>query len=257
MKVVILAGGFGTRFSEETHKIPKPMVEIGDKPLLWHIMKIYSHQGYNDFIICLGYRGYIIKEYFANYFLHNSDATIDLKNNEIKVHKAHGDNWKVTLVNTGMNTLTGGRIKRVADFIGGETFMLTYGDGVADVNIPKLVDFHKKKGKLATLTCVQPEGRFGALTIKDDHVHDFSEKKDNHGRWINGGFFVLEPETLDYIQGDHISWEKEPLERLAREGQLAAFHHTGFWAAMDKLHDKMRLEDLWNSGDSPWKTWND
>jgi len=257
MKVVILAGGFGTRLSEETHRIPKPMVEIGGKPILWHIMKIYSTYGYNDFIICLGYKGYVIKEYFANYFLHNSDVTIDLKTNEIEVHNNYSEPWRVTLVDTGLHTQTGGRIKRVAKYIGDETFMMTYGDGVGNINIKELVEFHKKHGKLATITAVQPEGRFGALKLKGNQVIKFAEKMDNKDSWINAGFFVLEPEVIDYIKDDNTIWEREPLERLAEEGQLMAYFHRGFWKPMDKLKDKMELEKLWNSGNAPWKIWKD
>ncbi|ENN95794.1 glucose-1-phosphate cytidylyltransferase [Methanocaldococcus villosus KIN24-T80] len=257
MKVVILAGGFGTRLSEETHRIPKPMVEIGGKPILWHIMKIYSTYGYNDFIICLGYKGYIIKEYFANYFLHNSDVTIDLKTNEIEVHNNYSEPWRVTLVDTGLHTQTGGRIKRVAKYIGDETFMMTYGDGVGNINIRELVEFHKKHGKLATVTAVQPEGRFGVLKLNGNQVIKFAEKMDNKDSWINAGFFVLEPEVIDYIKGDDTIWEKEPLERLAEDGQLMAYFHRGFWKPMDKLKDKMELEKLWNSGNAPWKIWKD
>ncbi len=257
MKVIILAGGFGTRLSEETQRIPKPMVEIGGKPILWHIMKIYSHYGYNDFIICLGYKGYVIKEYFANYFLHNSDITIDIKNNKIEVHNNYSEPWKITLVDTGLETQTGGRIKRVEKYIGNETFMMTYGDGVSDININNLVAFHKKHGKLATVTAVQPEGRFGALKLEGNKVIRFAEKMDNKESWINAGFFVLEPKVIDYIEGDSTVWEKEPLEKLAKEGQLMAYFHTGFWKPMDKLRDKIELEDMWNSGNAPWKIWED
>jgi glucose-1-phosphate cytidylyltransferase len=257
MKVVILAGGFGTRLSEETDIKPKPMVEIGNKPILWHIMKIYSTYGFNDFIICLGYKGYIIKEFFANYFLHMSDITINLEDNSIKVHSVKTEPWKVTLVDTGLNTMTGGRIKRVQKYIGNETFMLTYGDGVADINIKKLIEFHKKHGKYATVTAVQPSGRFGALEIEGEKVISFKEKPKGDGSWINGGFFVLEPEIFDYIEGDDTIWEEKPLENLAKDGQLMAFKHEGFWKAMDTLRDKRELEALWQSKNPPWRIWND
>lgn len=257
MKVVILAGGFGTRFSEETNKVPKPMIGIGDKPILWHIMKIYSYYGYNDFIICLGYKGYMIKEYFANYFLHNSDATIDIKNNQLMIHDNYCEPWKVTLIDTGLNTSTGGRIKRIAKYVGKETFMLTYGDGVSNIDIKKLVDFHKKGRKLATLTAVRPTGRFGALQLDGEKVLHFAEKKDNKGGWVNGGFFVLEPEVFDYIKDDSIAWELEPLEKISHEGQLMAYKHDDFWMCMDKLYDKMKLDELWNSKRCPWKVWKD
>lgn len=257
MKVVILAGGFGTRLSEETEIKPKPMVEIGGKPILWHIMKIYSVYGFNDFIICLGYKGYVIKEYFANYFLHMSDITIDLKNNQIEVHNVKVEPWKVTLVDTGLNTMTGGRIKRIKDYIGNETFMLTYGDGVGNLNIKELLDFHKKHGKYATLTAVQPSGRFGALDLEDIQVKAFKEKPRGDGAWINGGFFVLEPQIFEYIEGDETIWEKDPLENLAKDEQLMAYKHTGFWKPMDTLRDKRELEVLWQSGNPPWKVWED
>ncbi len=255
MKVVILAGGFGTRLSEETEMRPKPMVEIGGKPILWHIMKIYSTYGFNDFIICLGYKGYIIKEYFANYFIHNSDVTIDLKNNQIIVHSIKTEPWKVTLVDTGLNTMTGGRIKRIQPYIGNKTFMLTYGDGVGNVNIEELLQFHKSHGKYATLTAVQPSGRFGVLELTGNQVIRFEEKPKGDGAWINGGFFVLEPQIFDYIEGDETVWEKEPLEKLAKDGQLMAYKHRGFWKPMDTLRDKRELEMLWQSGNPPWKIW--
>jgi glucose-1-phosphate cytidylyltransferase len=255
MKVVILAGGFGTRLSEETVNIPKPMVNIGEKPILWHIMKIYSHYGYNDFVICLGYKGYIIKEYFMNYFMHMSDITVDLTDGGIKVHNSEAENWKITLVDTGLNTMTGGRIKRVKEYLNDETFMLTYGDGVADVNIKELVEYHKKHGKLATLTSVQPSGRFGALTMKEGKVESFVEKPAGDGAWINGGFFVLEPGVLDYITDDTTIWEREPLEKLSKDGELYAFKHKDFWKPMDTLRDKNELEKLWQEGTSPWKIW--
>ncbi|UOD35666.1 glucose-1-phosphate cytidylyltransferase [Deferribacteraceae bacterium V6Fe1] len=257
MKVVILAGGFGTRLSEETDVKPKPMVEIGGKPILWHIMKIYSAYGFNDFIICLGYKGYIIKEYFANYFLHMSDVTIDLKNNQMEIHNVKAEPWKVTLVDTGLNTMTGGRIKRIQSYIMNETFMLTYGDGVGDINIKELLEFHKKHGKYATLTAVQPSGRFGALDLNENEVKAFEEKPKGDGSWINGGFFVLQPQIFDYIKGDDTIWEKEPLENLAKAGQLISYKHTGFWKPMDTLRDKRELEALWQSKNAPWKVWNE
>jgi glucose-1-phosphate cytidylyltransferase len=256
MKVVILAGGFGTRLSEETVNIPKPMVEIGEKPILWHIMKIYSYYGYNDFIICLGYKGYIIKEYFINYFMHMSDVSVNLANGEIEVHNSHAENWKVTLVDTGLNTMTGGRIKRVKEYLNNETFMMTYGDGVGNINIKELVDFHKSHGRLATLTAVQPSGRFGTLTINEEKkIESFIEKPDGDGAWINGGFFVLEPEVINYIKGDNTTWEREPLENLTKDNQLYAYQHKGFWRPMDTLRDKIELERLWNNGEAPWKVW--
>lgn len=257
MKVVILAGGFGTRISEESHLKPKPMIDIGERPILWHIMKIYSSYGFNDFVICLGYKGYCIKEYFAHYFLHESDVTFDFRNhNERLVHNHSAEPWQVTLVNTGGETMTGGRVKRVKEHIGNETFMLTYGDGVADVDINALVAFHKKHGKKATVTSIQPSGRFGALDLDGANlVHGFQEKPKGDGAWINGGFFVMEPEVLDYIDGDATVLEKEPLEGLARDGQLVAYKHPGFWQPMDTLRDKSHLEELWKSGVAPWKTW--
>lgn len=256
MKVVILAGGFGTRLSEETVNIPKPMVNIGEKPILWHIMKIYSHYGYNDFVICLGYKGYVIKEYFINYFMHMSDITVDLSNGGIKVHNSQVEDWKITLVDTGLNTMTGGRIKRVKEYLGNKTFMLTYGDGVGDVNIEELVDYHKGHGKLATLTSVQPSGRFGALTMNEKgKVESFIEKPAGDGAWVNGGFFVLEPEVTDYITDDSTIWEREPLEQLSKDGELYAYKHKGFWKPMDTLRDKNELEKLWQEGIAPWKIW--
>ena len=257
MKVVILAGGFGTRLAEETHSIPKPMVEIGGKPILWHIMKIYSTYGFNDFVICLGYKGYVIKEYFANYFLHNSDVTIDIKNNSMEIHNNYSEPWKVTLVDTGLDTMTGGRIKKVAKYLDDETFMLTYGDGVGDMNIKELVEFHKNHGKLATVTATQPEGRFGALKLENNKVANFAEKMDNRNSWINGGFFVLEPEVINYIKDDNTIWEREPLEKLSKEGELMAYFHNGFWKPMDKLKDKMDLEKMWSSGNAPWEIWRE
>lgn len=258
MKVVILAGGFGTRLGEETHLRPKPMIEIGGMPILWHVMKIYSTFSFNDFTICLGYKGYMIKEYFSNYFLHRTDVTIDVKNNKIEVHNNVCEPWKVTLVDTGLYTMTGGRIKRIKKYIGNETFMVTYGDGVGDINIKELVEFHKKHGKYATLTAVQPLGRFGALGVNSkSEVISFQEKPKGDRGWINGGFFVLEPEVFDYIEGDHTVWEREPLENLAKDGQLMAYKHHGFWMCMDTLRDKNELERLWNSGNPPWKIWKD
>jgi len=255
MKAVILAGGLGTRISEESHLKPKPMIEIGGKPILWHVMKIYSHYGINDFVICLGYKGYVIKEYFANYFLHMSDVTFDMYANEMKVHQKHVEPWRVTLVDTGETTLTGGRLKRVANYIGSESFCLTYGDGVADVDIGALVDFHKKHGNKATVTAIQPPGRYGALDLDGSAVSSFQEKPAGDGAWINGGFFVLEPAVLDLIEGDSCSWESTPLMQLAGEGSLHAYQHKGFWQAMDTLRDKNQLEDLWATGNPPWKVW--
>lgn len=256
MKVVILAGGYGTRLSEETMTKPKPLVEIGGKPILWHIMKIYSHFGFDDFLICLGYKGYMIKEYFANYVLHMSDVTVDMAANRIEVHNRYAEPWKVTLVDTGQHTATGGRIKRVAKYIGSNTFMLTYGDGVADLDIRELVTFHRKHGKLATVTAVKPPGRFGAIKLDDSNtVVSFAEKPAGDGAWINGGFFVLEPGVFDFIDGDGVAWEREPLEKLARLGQLVAFRHIGFWQCVDTLRDKMLLEQLWESGAAPWRVW--
>lgn len=259
MKVVILAGGFGTRISEETDLKPKPMVEIGEKPILWHIMKVYSHYGFNDFVICLGYKGYLIKEYFANYFIHQSDVTIDLKNNDTQVHGCTAEPWRVTLVDTGLKTMTGERIKRVQKYVENEPFMLTYGDGVADVDIRKLVEFHRSHGKYATVTAVQPEGRFGALdmNVSNDLVRSFLEKPSGDGVWVNGGFFVLEPNVFNFIKGNNTAWEMEPLERLAKEGQLVAFKHSGFWRPMDTLRDRRDLEDMWTSDKAKWKTWSE
>ncbi|SCJ73216.1 Glucose-1-phosphate cytidylyltransferase [uncultured Clostridium sp.] len=257
MKVVILAGGFGTRLSEETDIKPKPMVEIGGKPILWHIMKIYSKYGYNEFIICCGYKGYAIKEYFISYYNHTCDITVNLKSGNLKVHKSNAEDWKVTLVDTGLNTLTGGRIKRIKDYIGNEPFLLTYGDGVADINIEKLVEFHKLNKKLVTVTSVQPSGRFGALDIGgNDEVFNFVEKPAGDGAWINGGFFVCEPQVFSYLKDDYTIWEKEPLQQLARDGQLMAYKHYGFWKPMDMLRDKIELDNLWNTGKAPWKIWD-
>jgi glucose-1-phosphate cytidylyltransferase len=256
MKILILAGGFGSRLSEETEIKPKPMVQIGDKPILWHLMKIYSYHGINDFVVLLGYKGYMIKEYFVNYFLHQSNVTINLANNSIEIHQTYAEPWVVTLVDTGLNTMTGGRIKRVKDFVGNETFMLTYGDGLGDINIRNLLKFHEKHGKAATITAVQPLGRFGALEIGEDgSVCEFREKPKGDGNWINGGFFVLEPSVFDYLEGDSTIFEQEPLERLSRDGELMAFPHLGFWQPMDTLRDKRFLEELWNSGRAPWRLW--
>lgn len=258
MKVVILAGGFGTRLSEETHFIPKPMVEIGGYPLIWHIMKIYSEHGFHDFVICLGYKGKVIKNYFFNYHMNHCDVTIDLtKNNEYIIHRQQSEPWKITLVETGLHTMTGGRIKRIQPFIGEEPFMLTYGDGLGDVNITALVKFHKTHGKYATVTAVQPLGRFGALNLKDDHsVNQFQEKKSGDGGWINAGFFVFQPEIFNYLHGDETVLESSPLETLTSDGQLMAFRHSGFWQPMDTLKDKHRLEELWNSGNPNWRIWH-
>ena len=258
MKVIILAGGFGTRLSEETDTRPKPMVEIGGMPILWHIMKIYSHFGYNEFVICLGYKGYKIKEFFANYFLHMADVTFHLDRNEMEVHQKKADPWTVTLVDTGHSTMTGGRLKRVKDYIENETFLMTYGDGVGDVNIQSLVQFHRRNRNKATLTAVQPSGKFGALGIDDgDRIRTFSEKPKGDGSWINAGFFVLEPEVFDLIGGDSVAWESTPLETLATEGSLSAYKHTGFWRPMDTLRDKNVLNEFWSKGSAPWKVWSD
>ncbi|MEW6529064.1 MAG: glucose-1-phosphate cytidylyltransferase [Candidatus Micrarchaeota archaeon] len=254
MKVVILAGGFGTRLSEETVLKPKPMVEIGNMPILWHIMKIYSHYGFKEFVVCLGYKGYIIKEWFANYFLHNSDVTIDLKTNKIEIHQSNTEDWKITLVDTGINTQTGGRIKRIQRHVNG-TFMLTYGDGIADIDLNALLAFHKKYGKSATVTAVQPPGRYGMLNIENEVVRIFKEKPREDQTWANAGFFVLEPKIFDYIKGDNTIWEQEPLETLSKKGELYAYKHFGFWMPMDKLKDKNDLEQMWASGNAPWKIW--
>lgn len=255
MKVVILAGGFGTRISEESHLKPKPMIEIGEQPILWHIMKHYSAYGYNEFIICGGYKQHIIKQYFADYYLYKSDVTFDFANgNSMQIHDNDAEPWKVTIVDTGYATMTGGRIKRIQKYVGNEPFMMTYGDGLSDVPVNKLVDFHKKSGKTATITAVQPGGRFGALDIDGaDEIHGFAEKKKEDGGWINAGFMVLNPEIFDYIKDDTTVFEKEPLERCAAEGQLMAYRHEGFWQCMDSMRDKKLLEDLWNSGQAPWK----
>ncbi|MEN8220653.1 MAG: glucose-1-phosphate cytidylyltransferase [Pseudomonadota bacterium] len=255
MKAVILAGGLGTRISEESHLKPKPMIEIGGKPILWHIMKIYSFYEINDFIICLGYKGYMIKEYFANYFLHTSDVTFDVANNKMEVHQNMAEPWRVTLVDTGENTMTGGRLKRVRAYLDDEDFCFTYGDGVSDINMSKLIAFHKAQGTLATLTAIKPPGRFGALSLTQDKVTGFKEKPQGDGGWINGGFFVLSPKVLDYIEGDETVWEQSPMEKLAKEGNLSALLHNGFWQAMDTLRDKRYLEELWTSGKAQWKIW--
>lgn len=256
MKAVILAGGLGTRISEETHLKPKPMIEIGGRPILWHIMKLYSAHGINDFIVCCGYKGYVIKEYFANYFLHMSDVTFDMTKNEMKVHQQKAEPWRVTLVDTGDDTMTGGRLKRVAAHVGDEdAFCFTYGDGVSDIDITSQVAFHKRHGKLATVTAVQQPGRYGTLDRDGDAVRGFVEKPKGDGGWINGGFFVLSPQCLSYIDGDGSSWEGETVARIAAIGELVAFEHRGFWQPMDTLREKNLLEDLWNSGHAPWKVW--
>lgn len=257
MKAVILAGGFGTRISEETGIKPKPMVEIGDKPILWHVMKIYSNYGINDFIICLGYKGHLIKEYFSTYALHTSDVTFDMRNNKVEIHKTVMEPWKVTLVDTGEKCMTGGRLKRVKDYISDETFCFTYGDGVADIDISKLIEFHKAQKVSATLTAVQTPGRFGAFKLgsEETKITSFKEKPRGDGAWVNGGFFVLEPRVIDFIDNDLTVWEREPLENLAKDNELAAYRHDGFWHSMDTLRDKMVLEEMWQSGNRPWKKW--
>jgi glucose-1-phosphate cytidylyltransferase len=255
MKAVILAGGLGTRISEESHLRPKPMIEIGGMPILWHVMKIYAHHGIRDFIVCLGYKGYVIKEYFANYFLHTSDVTLDLQNNRMEVHERHAEPWRVTLVDTGQNTLTGGRLKRVRAYLDDQPFCFTYGDGVADLDVTAAVAFHRAHGRIATVTAVQPPGRYGALNLDDSTVLRFEEKPSGDGAWINGGFFVLDPKVMDEIEGDHTSWESGPLQRLAACDQLRAWRHRGFWQAMDTLRDKNHLEELWQAT-PPWKVWD-
>jgi glucose-1-phosphate cytidylyltransferase len=256
MKAVILAGGLGTRISEETHLKPKPMIEVGGKPILWHIMKSYSAHGVNDFVICCGYKGFVIKEYFANYFLHTSDVTFDMAANSMEVHHRYAEPWRVTLIDTGETTMTGGRLKRVAAYVKDEdAFCFTYGDGVSDVNISNLIAFHREQGTRATLTATRPPGRFGALELDGHKIRNFEEKPDNESGLVNGGFFVLSPSVIDYIDGDSTIWERGPLERLAVQGELSAFPHTGFWQPMDTLRDKVLLEDLWASGKAPWKTW--
>lgn len=258
MKAVILAGGFGTRISEESAIKPKPMIEIGNKPILWHIMSIYSSHGINDFVVCLGYKGYLIKEYFANYFLGRSDVRFDLKKNKMEILSNHVEPWTVTLVDTGEGSMTGGRLKRVRDHLDDETFCMTYGDGVSDVDIPASIEFHKANKALCTLTAVQPPGRFGAFTLGDNEkmLSNFHEKPVGDGAWINGGFFVLEPGVFDYIEGDLTTWEKEPMQRMAAEGKPGAYKHSGFWQSMDTLRDKMVLEEFWAKGNAPWKLWD-
>lgn len=256
MKVVILAGGLGTRLSEETDIKPKPMVEIGGKPILWHIMKIYSQHGFNEFVVCLGYKGHVIKEYFANFFLHHSDVTFDLKQNKMEVHNSEAENWKITLVDTGKDSMTGGRIKRIQPYVNNSTFMLTYGDGVSNINIKELVDFHKKNKKMVTVTAVQPESRFGVLDINNaNEVKSFLEKPKGDIGWINGGFFVCEPDVFKYIKGDETIWEREPLENIAKDNELCAFRHEGFWKPMDSLKDKQDLNKFWDTNKAEWKTW--
>ena len=257
MKAVILAGGYGTRISEESAVRPKPMVEIGDKPIIWHIMKLYSRHGINDFVIAAGYKSYLLKEYFANYFLHQADVTIDIATNSVTTHVSGAEPWKVTIVDTGDGTMTGGRIKRVGEYVGDETFCLTYGDCVSDLDISRLVEFHRSEGALATLTAVQPPGRFGVLSLQEGQtrIESFMEKPEGEGGWVNGGFFVVEPDVLSYVEGDSTVWEREPIESLAREGKLSAYRHEGFWHPMDTLRDKMVLEEHWATGDAPWKVW--
>jgi glucose-1-phosphate cytidylyltransferase len=255
VKVVILAGGTGTRLTEETALRPKPMVEIGDRPILWHIMKIYSSHGLNDFVICLGYRGYMVKEYFANYYLHTADVTIDIPENRMDVHESTAEPWKVTLIDTGAETMTGGRLRRVLKYVGDEHFCFTYGDGVGDVDIGELIAFHRAQGAIATVTAVQPLGRFGSMRLDGERVIEFQEKPAGDGAWMNGGFFVLSPAVADYLEGDDTVWESEPLRRLAEEGKLASYRHTGFWQPMDTLREKLRLQELWESGEAPWKVW--
>lgn len=256
MKAVILAGGLGTRLSEETHLKPKPMIEIGGKPILWHIMKMYTHHGINDFIICCGYKGYIIKEYFSNYFLHQSNVTFDIKNNTVEIHKESSEPWRVTLVDTGDNSMTGGRLKNIKEFIKDEDFFFfTYGDGLSDINIKESLDFHIEHKKLATITAVRPPGRYGALDIENSLVKSFIEKPSGDGAYINGGFFILSPKVIDYIENDQTVWEKEPLEKLSKNSELMAFHHNGFWQPMDTLREKNMLEDMWASGNAKWKKW--
>jgi glucose-1-phosphate cytidylyltransferase len=259
MKVVILAGGYGTRLSEETDLRPKPMVEIGGKPILWHIMKTYSHYGFNEFIICCGYKSYYIKDYFYHYYMHSADMTVDLANNKVAYHNSASEPWKITLVDTGLETMTGSRIKRIEKYVKDEPFMLTYGDGVSDVNITKLLEYHQAKGKLATLTAVLPSGKFGALEIAgDDSIASFFEKPQGDGSWVNGGFFVLEPGVFNYISdGDSTVFERQPLEHLSRDGQLQSYKHTGFWKPMDTLREKLELQGLWDSGKAPWKIWHE
>lgn len=256
MKVVLLAGGYGTRISEESQFKPKPMIEIGGKPILWHIMKLYSHYGFNEFLICAGYKQEVIKKWFADYYLYNSDITFDLsEGNKVIVHKEHAEPWKVSVIDTGLNTLTGGRIKRIKDYIGAEPFLMTYGDGVADIDINKLIEFHKREGRLATLSAFIPEGRFGVMDIKGNQITSFREKSSDDMGWINAGFMVLDPKIIDYIEGDQTMFEREPLEALAHAGQLACYKHSGFWQCMDTLKDKQKLENLWENNQAPWKVW--
>ena len=255
MKAVILAGGFGTRISEETQFKPKPMIEIGGMPLLWHIMKGYSTYNINDFVICCGYKGYMIKEYFANYFLHMSDVTFDIKNNKMNVHKKFGESWNVTLVDTGIDTQTGGRLKKIEEYLDDETFCFTYGDGISDIQIDQLVRFHNDNKTIATVTAVQPSARFGALSIRENKVISFKEKPPGDGNWINGGYFVLEPSVFDYLGDNSTVWEEEPVENLTRDGQLSTYKHSGFWQPLDTLRDKNKLEKLWSNGNAPWKIW--
>lgn len=256
MKAVIFAGGFGTRLSERTDAIPKPMVEIGGKPILWHIMKIYSHFGVNDFIICCGYKQYVIKEFFANFFLHNSDVTFNLEDNTVEIHNSHSEKWRVTLVDTGLNTMTGGRLKRVKDFVGDETFFLTYGDGVADINITETLDIHRREGKVLTMTVYQPQGKLGVVDIEDDNsVRGFIEKPKSGNNWINAGFFVCEPQIFDVLEGDHEMFEQQPIQRLVERNQINAYKHHGFWRPMDTLHDNKELNKLWDQNIAPWKIW--
>jgi len=255
MKTVILAGGYGTRISEETHLKPKPLIEIGGMPILWHIMKTYSSFEINDFVICCGYKGYMIKEYFRNYFLHRSDVTIDIKQNKMEVHNKHAEPWKITLVDTGIDTMTGGRLKRIESYLDDETFCFTYGDGLSNVKIDELISYHKNLNRFATITAIQPPGRFGTLNIESDRVVDFKEKQSGNGNWINGGFFVLEPDVFDFITDDSTIWEREPLEKLSKENQLSAYKHTGFWHPIDTLRDRNYLEKLWNTNNAEWKNW--
>ncbi|MBK1725465.1 glucose-1-phosphate cytidylyltransferase [Halorhodospira neutriphila] len=255
MKAVILAGGFGTRISEETHLKPKPMIEIGGKPLLWHIMKLYSAHGINEFLICCGYKGYVIKEYFANYFLHMSDVTFDMSSNNMEVHERKAEPWRVTLIDTGEKTETGGRLKRIRDYLGEEDFCFTYGDGLSDVDITRLTQFHREHGKIATLTATQPPGRFGALNLDGDEITGFQEKPEGESGWINGGFFVLSPKAIDYIDGDETIWERGPMEKMTQDRQMVAYRHSGFWQPLDTLRDKIHLENLWQCSKPPWATW--
>lgn len=257
MKVVLLAGGFGTRISEESQYKPKPMIEIGDMPILWHIMKTYSHYGFKEFIICAGYKQHVIKQWFADYFLHTSDITFDFsQGNQMIVHDAHSEDWKVTIVDTGLHTMTGGRLKRIRKYLGDEPFFMTYGDGVADVNIPAALQFHRSHGRLATMTAIRPESRYGIIDLQGDKVLSFREKSQQDVGWINGGFMVLDPKVLDYVAGDHVMFEREPMEQLAADGELMCFRHDGFWQCMDTLRDKQKLDALWESGNAPWKIWD-